>query len=557
MRRPDFAFASVALVGLGLYLWGALAAPVVLWSDSRIDMDWARTGVGIFRPVPAPPPGEPLVHPPKYGYLIFLRGAMRALPFLGEERSVVLVQSLLLWFSIVATSWFLLRRVGPGSGLAAVLLLLSVWRIRDGASAVMSEAIAAALFLPLAVLAVWTPRRPVNQILTGLGAALLFAIRPDAGAILFVIAVALFCRDRLWRSLAIYAVTFLLLTIGSWAATRGVSGSDPIRGIGHPILEASAEYYWRPSLGQWPRARTQEEMAREEIEQAARNWKRTLSRFGYDTRRELFWRVVHGLLGTEFYDASWSRPYQILDTASRLLTPFLILAFLAALALPSPPEARTALAAGLLLVSIIGHDLVFGSNSRYLLPVLPFLLFLLAVVPAALARASRPRRAGAGLLLLALVALAFAQRDVLDWQWGMIESPGVTIRQPIPAARLPEREPATLHIRIATPLVPSAAHLEVLGPGDRLLYSSVEDSDRERPFVTIPLPAWLLQANRKGRVELTLRSRGGYGATSYLLFPVIPPPFGSTARREGSRDLSPSTGIASGSLDWWAHPGAD
>jgi hypothetical protein len=555
MRRLEIAFAGVTLVSLALYLWGALAAPVVLWSDSTIDMDWARTGVGIFRPVPAPPPGEPLVHPPKFGYLIFLRGAMRALRFLGEERSVVLVQSLLLWVSIVATSWFLFRRVGPGSGLAAVLLLLSVWRIRDGASAVMSEAIAAALFLPLAVLAVWTPRRPVSQILTGLGAAVLFAIRPDAGAILFVIAVALFCRDRLWRSLAIYAATVLLLTIGSWAATRGVSGGDPIRGIGHPILEASAEYYWRPSLGQWPRARTQTEMAREELEQAAHNWKRTLSRFDYDTRRELLWRAVHGLLGTEFYDGSWSRPYQVLDTASRLLTPFLILAFLAAIALPSLPEARTALAGGLLLLSIVGHDLVFGSNPRYLLPVLPLLLFLLAIAPAALAHASWIRRASVGLLLLALVALAFMQRDVLDWQWGIIESPGVTIRQPIPAACLPGRAPATLHIRIAAPLVPSAAHLDVLGPGQRLLYSSAGDTNRERPFLTISLPGWLLEANRNGPVELLLRSQGGYGPTSYLLFPVIPPPWGASARREGSDALSPKTGVLAGSLDWWAHRG--
>ncbi len=557
MRRLEIAFASVALAGLALYLWGALAAPVALWSDSRIDMDWARTGVGIFRQVPAPPPGEPLVHPPKFGYLLFLRGAMRALPFLGEERSAVLVQSLLLWVSIVSTSWFLFRRVGPGSGLAAVLLLLAVWRIRDGASAVMSEAIAGVLFLPLAALAVWTPRRPVVQVLAGLGAAALFAIRPDAGSILFVIAVAFLCRDRRWRSLAIYGVTFLFLTIGSWAATRPVAGADPIRGIGHPILEASAEYYWRPSLGQWPRARTQAEMARNELKQAAYNWKRTLSRLNHDTRRELLWRAIHGLFGTEFYDARWSHPYLNLDTASRLLTPFLILAFLAAISLPSLPEARTALGGGLLLLSIVGHDLIFGSNPRYLLPVLPFLLFLLAVVPAALARASRLRRAGAGLLLLALVALAFTQRDVLDWEWGMIESPGVTIRQPIPAARLPEREPATLHIRIATPLVPSAAHLDVLGPAGRLLYSSAGDANRERPFLTIPLPPWLLEANRKDSVELSLRSRGGYGPTSYLLFPVIPPPWGSSAQREGSDALSPRTGVLAGSLDWWAHPGTD
>jgi hypothetical protein len=30
--------------GLAVYLWPALEAPVVLWSDSHIDLAWAREG---------------------------------------------------------------------------------------------------------------------------------------------------------------------------------------------------------------------------------------------------------------------------------------------------------------------------------------------------------------------------------------------------------------------------------------------------------------------------------------------------------------------------------
>jgi hypothetical protein len=71
--------------------------------------------------------------------------------------------------------------------------------------------------------------------------------------------------------------------------------------------------------------------------------------------------------------------------------------------------------------------------------------------------------------------------------------------------------------------------------------------------VTIPLPDWLLEANRAGPADLTFVSLGGYGPHSYLLFPVIPPPWSTLARRDGSPALSPTTSISASSLDWWAH----
>jgi len=69
------------------------------------------------------------------------------------------------------------------------------------------------------------------------------------------------------------------------------------------------------------------------------------------------------------------------------------------------------------------------------------------------------------------------------------------------------------------------------------------------------MPESLLEKNRHGPVELTLVSRGTYDAAHFLVFPVIPPPWGPQAGREGTDDLSPASGISSGSLDWWAHPG--
>lgn len=555
--RGKLGFAAVSLLGLALYLWGSLAAPVVLWSDSEIDLGWARSGVGIFHPVPEPPPGEPLVHPPKPGYLVFLAAAMRAAPALGEARSVVLVQSFLLWLSIAGTCWFIARRSGNGIWLWAGLLLLAVFRIRDAASAVMSEAICAALFLPFAALSIWKPRRPWVCASTGFGAAVLFAIRPDVGAILFLLTAAAFLAGRSWRCLGVYAASFTLLTLGVWMVTRPAAGSDPLRGAGHPVLEASATYYWRPSLGQWPRAQTQSAMGRKELDRAAENWKRTLSHLGPDARRELVWRAFHGLLGTEFYDARWSRLYGCLDEASRLLTPFLILATLAGLALPArgmEPGAR--LPGGLLLASIVGHNLVFGSNPRYLLPFLPFLLLFPIGAIAALRGLSVLGRAAWGVGLAALIVLTCLHREVLDWQWGMVESAGITLRQPIARRGLPP-PPSTLHFRIAPPFMPTNAQMLVRGPGGRVLYESSADPRRDQPDIAIPIPAWLAAANSNDPTEIEITSFGSYDREHFLLFPVIPPPWDRAAQRVGSPILSPATGIRSGSLDWWAHPGGD
>jgi hypothetical protein len=554
--RTRLAFLFVCALGLALYLWGAFRAPVVLWSDSRIDMDWAREGAGIFKPIPGPPPGEPLGHPPKSGYLLFLRLAMRAAPPRGEARSIVLVQSLLLWASIAGSCWWLGRRLDFATGMAAALLLFAVMRIRDAASAVMSEAISTAIFLPLALLAVWPPRRTGALAAAGAGAAVLFAIRPDFGAILFLIAAAGLLREKGWRRLAAYAAGFFVIALLPWMATRRASGPDPLRGAGHPILEASAEYYWRPALGDWPRA-PEAEMGKKELELAAGNWKKRLATLDSDGRRELVWRALHGWLGTEYYEADWSRVYRAIDTASRIVTPFLLLAALAVLALPRPAAAAgLPLAILLALGSFVAHNVVFGSNPRYLAPLLPLLLLPLAAAAASWRATSARRGAVSLLLFVLLLGAAFWQRQILDWQWGKIESAGVTIRQPIGRGALPSRAPATLHIRIAPLLVPTGAQVELAANG-RKFWSSVEDVDRQRPDVAIDLPFWLIQKNRQGPVELELTSAGDYGPYSFLLFPIIPPPWQRPAARDGSPDLSPVTGVRGGSLDWWAHAGGD
>ena len=557
-RAPRIAFGFLAILGLAVYLWAALTAPVVLWSDSTIDMDWAREGIGITKKVPPPPPGEPLVHPPKVGYLVFLSATMHVVPPLGEARSVVLVQSLLLWLSIAATSWLAARRLGDRQGLVVLFVLLADLRIRDAASAVMSEAISAALCLPLTALCIWKPRSLPGFALAALGTAALFAIRPDVGAILFLLAITPLLWGRNWRPLVVYVSSFFLLSVCIWTMTRPVAGPDPLRGLGHPILEGSATYYWHASLGDWPRAPTQQEMERRELARAAENWKRTLARSGPDTRRELAWRTIHGVLGTEFYDARWSTLYRFADDASRWLTPFLILAMVATLALPcGAPASGPSIVGGLLLLCLVGHNLLFGSNPRYLLPFLSFLLLLPVVKLSGLAAVPASRRAAAGLLFALLVLAASGSRHVLDWQWGMVEAPGVTIRQPIGRGALPASGPATLHVRIAPPFLPTGARIEIVGSGQEILYDSTRAADLSKPTIAVSLPESLMAENRQRPVFIEVRSSGSFDAQHFFLFPVIPPPWSAAAQRIGSDELSPSTGLRRGALDWWAHAGAD
>ena len=78
----------------------------------------------------------------------------------------------------------------------------------------------------------------------------------------------------------------------------------------------------------------------------------------------------------------------------------------------------------------------------------------------------------------------------------------------------------------------------------------------------------VLRSGRKSAAALTLIGdvakgwlavflAGSFADAQYLLFPVVPPGWAPEAKRIGSRDLSPRTGIRRGGFDWWVHEGAD
>jgi hypothetical protein len=547
VRRKALLFGFLAAAGLGLYVWAALSAPVVWNSDSALDLKWAKTS-----PLRAAAAGQP--HPAKPGYLLFLAAAVHAFPSLGEQRSVVVAQSLLVWLSIVATAAHVFRRRGGFAGLALLALLLAFLRLRDSTSAVLSDAAAAALFLPIAVFCLDPPRARAAFAALGIAATLLFWVRPNVGFAAFVLGAILLWRTEARRGAAILVLSLALPMVSVWLLTRPDSQTGRLLGLDAPVLMGSAPYYWMPAIGGFSGGASTDRLQR-----AAQNWKRFLSRADFDTRRELGWRTAHGLLGGELYDGRWSPTYRRFDALSREASPFLVLAaigvFAAAFAVRALPIREKA--AGLLLIALlVGHDLLFGSHPRYLLPFIP-VLFLLSVAQLSAWRADLSRAAAvAAGVFAALLAWVAHCPGVTDWEWGLIERSGVEIRQTIPRHALPSQGPATLHVRVAPLVMPSNAHVEIFGPGDELLFTSRQDPARENPFVSLPLPESLLRANRAGDVTLNVRSVGDYDPVHFLIFPLVPPPWSAPASRQGSAELSPETGIASGSLDWWAHAGS-
>jgi hypothetical protein len=551
--------AGLILGGLAVYLVPALTAPVVTWSDSALDLEWARRGEGIVTPVVSPH------HPPKPGYIAFLSGVLAAAPeesaqraiVGGAERRIVVVQSVLLWLGIAAASWILGRRLGARYGVLLYVILILSLRLRDSASTIMSEPLTAAILLPLAALLLRPPERAWTASVFGAASAVLFLVRPNAGAAILLLALVAIAVHRVEGATRIRRALPLLLgfaLVGApfWFLTR-VPG-DPFRGMSPAFITGSLDYGWTPPHP------PPEPPPFVQVQTAIDNWQTTLTERTADLGRQLAWRALHGLLGTDYYDARWSDAYLAATTISRILAPLLVLAAIASILVVSfRGRAQFAKILGLtLLALLVAQGLVLGALPRLALPFLPaLLLYGIAAIPGL---QGRRRRLAFDAAFVLLVVFAAWQRQVLDWEWGRVEAAGVRLRLVIPRGRLPaplpEHGPATLHVRIAPLVLPTGAGLEVRSETGELLFSSSQsDYDPAGAFLSVLLPESILGANRQRDVTLTLVSIGAYDAAHFLLFPVIPPPWSAESARDGSAWLSPATGIARGALDWWAHPG--
>ncbi|MEP6801998.1 MAG: hypothetical protein ABJC07_08680 [Acidobacteriota bacterium] len=545
MEGRRLIFVLVAAAGLVLYLWPALRAPVVLWSDSRLDMAWAEQGIGLWSPFPAT---AREVHPIKPGYLLFLRGAMGAFPWAGKERSAVIVQSFLLWASILGSSLLLARRRGSAAGLMSCAVLFSLLRLRDSASAVMSEPLAAALFLPLGVIALDPPARRRSIPVAALAVVVLFQVRPNVGGMALLLLLAGWSVRKSWRQALLMTILVGGGVVLCWVATRPYAGGESGRATAGVLLFGSAEYYWSPSLGAWPEAEP-DGLSTARLRRVASNWSRSLHLPAADRARELRWRALHGLFGLEYYDARWSALYRTLEKIERTVGIPLVLAAIACSLAAGRRDGVILACAGSLLLYVVLQDLLFGSSPRLILPFLPVLLVMGVVALFA-------KRGGPGWECVAtfcvLVLFLAAAPECASWDWGQIEKTGVTLEQRIAPRSLPQTSPATLHVRIA-PTAGSARW--TLSAEGQVLYRSADEPDHPRPLLTVPLPPELLRRNATESILLRLTSSGEYSSTSYLLFPVIPRPWRSGASRLLDTRLSPATDVDAGGLDWWAHSG--
>ncbi|HWC65408.1 MAG TPA: hypothetical protein VG777_04935, partial [Thermoanaerobaculia bacterium] len=253
----------------------------------------------------------------------------------------------------------------------------------------------------------------------------------------------------------------------------------------------------------------------------------------------------HGLLGTDFYDASWSRAYGRVDEASKTARPFVVLLCVAwVLCALRLAETRMWGSLGAAIVAMLAaQSLLVGSLPRYGLPFLAPLL-LLAVLSAS-------KRFLAPLLVAGILAALVSLRPgVLDREWGKIEKGGVVVTQRIPRNGF-DRERRELHVRIGSLTGATTAELSITDESGRKLFDSRGNPHPESPVAVVPLPADLLERNRRGPVGLRFVAGPGFDETNFYVFPVIPRPWSAPARREGSAMLSPATGVAAGSLDWW------
>ncbi|HET9793354.1 MAG TPA: hypothetical protein VFS34_02740 [Thermoanaerobaculia bacterium] len=535
----------LGMAGLFVYLWAAMRGPVVVWSDSRIDLALARERLGFLGGKAYRDVGG-WGHAIKPGYILFLTLCRT---FFGNPvRASVVIQSLALFAAIAAVAALVAGKRGRGHGAAFFLAVLAMLSFRDAASAVMSESLATAGFVAAAAVIALARGDTIRRLfLLGAAIAALFLVRPNVGAAAGVLALVGLESPRLRRPVVwgALAAGFLALWAPLELARRAHDPSPGRSGMSSAVLTGSLDYLWPAVVPHWPAAATPAGTARDELRLAGSRWAAMWPPATPEIRRQWIWRAFHALLGTDYYDASWSAAYWRIDEGAKIARPFLVLLAVGwtLCGWRSRETRRFALLGTILILMVVAQSLLVGSLPRYGLPFLaPLLLF--AVL-------SATRKFIAPLLAAAAFAwLVWSRPGVLDREWGRIEKSGVVVRQEIPRNGL-DRRRSELRVRIGSLTGATSAELSIEDESGRPLFSSRRNPHPESPTIVVPLPADLVERNRRAPVEIRFVAGGGFDATNFYVFPVVPRPWGAPARREGSRALSPTTGVLSGGLDWW------
>ncbi|HWC65544.1 MAG TPA: hypothetical protein VG777_05640, partial [Thermoanaerobaculia bacterium] len=286
-------FLLAGAAGLFLYLWAALRGPVVVWSDSRIDLALARERLGFLGGAAYRDTGG-WGHAVKPGYVFFL--TLCTAVFRDPARASVVVQSIVLFAAIAGVALFAAKRRSAAHGAAFLVLALATLSFRDAASAVMSEALATAGFLAIAAWAALGRRVGIGRaLLAGIAVAVLFFVRPNVGVAAGVLVLLGFRGVRLRRPVLAAAVAagFLAVVVPVGLARRAHAPEPGRSGMSSAILTGSLDYLWPPSAGRWPSAATPNETARQEIRLAIARWKATWPPSTPEIRRQWIWRAFH------------------------------------------------------------------------------------------------------------------------------------------------------------------------------------------------------------------------------------------------------------------------
>ena len=540
------------LIGL-LLLFGAVRADPGI-STGRADLvvlrQWADSGRLSDNP-------EDPSHLTKPGYLIYLRAV---LPHAGadsrENRRFLLLNAAWILLGVAGASAALARRFGPAAALLFLVGILALPTVRDCADHLTNEPLAIGLSLLVAAGIVLTPsERPWVGSLLGGAAGFVALIRPNLGmALLVIAAIAGATRTRRWSSVGAATCGFLVcLGLLGLVGRKAALALNPLGGeISRVVLWGTADYYWKPDVGGWPRGETAAQTTRLQLARARDRWTTLLATRGENRTRSLVWRASHGLLSAEELPGRWrSAAYMSADRLARKWW-WALASILVGASFGAAIAGRNAwrFVSATLVLACIGQSLFLGADPRLALSLLPLLMLsLAAALPAA--------QVSPGALIVALAAsllVAFTcirMPDVAAFDFALVTGPRGRIEQTVSASALPAGGPASLHFRLLQES--PTAGISVFANDELVLHRDPAESSSWPAVFSTPLSEEVIARGRRDGLRLRIEIEAPASAEdAFLYYPVSPPVLGGRSLVDGQAALpSGFGGRTEGGLPVW------
>ncbi len=554
--RPGLA-SALALCVLGfltlLYLRGAQRADPGV-AAAREDLDILRTWIatGLLTDHPTD-----FAHLTKPGFLLYLRAALpHAGEDRGENRRFLFLNAAWILLGLGSVSIALRRRCGPLSELFFLLIALGCVALRDCADYVLSEPLAIGLALVVAAGVIHTDQEGARWKF-GLGAAvcLVTLVRPNLGALLLLIVLLKeLSRQRRGIGLAATLGGFILCVGGLTVLGRLTRiPLNPFGGSSRVLLWGTADYYWKPDIGDWPVGGTSGESTHLQLAKTRARWNSFFRNWNANHRRSLEWRLGHGILSAEELPSRWnSAHYLAADRFARRWW-WAIATILGGLSVAAAIGGRGPwLCAPILVVmALIGQGLLFGTDPRLALPFLPlWALVLAAVLPTV--RWGRFAIGGGAATVLLLFLFVRSVPDVAAFDFALVQGPGRRIEQALPSEAFCKSARATVHFRLLQE-PPFVLGLSVFANGrPALRRGTANPSPWPASFAVALGEPETAQALHEG-LRLRIETEGAASSNeAFVYYPVVPPLFCDRSSVDG-QDRIPSGfgGETAGGLPVW------